>query len=86
MGMNRIIPYPPSFRRIAAKTIDPSKGASTWALGSHRWVMNIGIFTKNANIIKIIIEYFNISILAKWKDIFIHKIILIKRGSDAVIV
>lgn len=32
----RIIPYPPSFSRIAAKTIDPAIGASTWAFGSHR--------------------------------------------------
>ena len=32
----RIIPYPPSFSRIAARTIDPAIGASTWALGSHR--------------------------------------------------
>lgn len=33
----RIIPYPPSFSRIAARIIDPAMGASTWALGSHRW-------------------------------------------------
>lgn len=32
----RASPYPPSFRRIAASTIDPAIGASTWALGSHR--------------------------------------------------
>lgn len=32
----RIIPYPPSFRRIAARTIDPAIGASTWAFGSHK--------------------------------------------------
>lgn len=30
-------PYPPSFRRIAARIIDPAIGASTWALGSQRW-------------------------------------------------
>lgn len=47
-GINRIIPYPPSLSRIAARVIDPSSGASTWALGSQRWVKNIGIFTKNA--------------------------------------
>lgn len=63
--MNRIIPYPPSFSRMAAKIIEPSKGASTWALGNHKWVMNIGIFTKNASIINIIIEYFNIIVLAR---------------------
>jgi len=32
----RARPYPPSFRRIAANTIDPAIGASTCALGSHR--------------------------------------------------
>lgn len=32
----RIIPYPPNFNRIAARTIEPAMGASTWAFGSHR--------------------------------------------------
>lgn len=32
----RIMPYPPSFKRIAASTIEPAIGASTWAFGSHR--------------------------------------------------
>lgn len=32
----RMMPYPPSFSRIAARTIDPAIGASTWALGSHK--------------------------------------------------
>lgn len=32
----RIIPYPPSFSKTAARTIDPAMGASTWALGSQR--------------------------------------------------
>jgi hypothetical protein len=32
----RANPYPPSFRRIAAKTIEPAIGASTWALGNHK--------------------------------------------------
>lgn len=36
MLINRQIPYPPSFRRIAASTILPATGASTWALGNHR--------------------------------------------------
>lgn len=35
-GLNRRRPYPPSFKRIAAKTIEPVTGASTCALGSHR--------------------------------------------------
>lgn len=34
--ITRIIPYPPNFRRIAARIIDPAMGASTWAFGSHR--------------------------------------------------
>lgn len=33
----RIIPYPPSFSKMAASTIDPATGASTCAFGSHRW-------------------------------------------------
>lgn len=33
----RSIPYPPSFSRIAARTIEPAIGASTWAFGNHRW-------------------------------------------------
>lgn len=32
----RIIPYPPSLSRIAARIMDPAMGASTWAFGSHR--------------------------------------------------
>lgn len=43
----RARPYPPSFSKIAASTIDPAIGASTWALGNHRWVENIGNLTKN---------------------------------------
>lgn len=35
-GEMRINPYPPSFSKIAARTIDPAIGASTWAFGSHR--------------------------------------------------
>lgn len=41
----RISPYPPSFRSTAARIMDPAMGASTWAFGNHRWVINIGIFT-----------------------------------------
>lgn len=44
----RIIPYPPSLSRIAARIIDPAMGASTWALGSHRWTPYRGILTMNA--------------------------------------
>lgn len=30
-------PYLPSLRRIPARIIEPETGASTWALGSHKW-------------------------------------------------
>lgn len=43
----RANPYPPSFNRIAARTIDPAIGASTCAFGSHKCVENIGSFTRN---------------------------------------
>lgn len=32
----RIMPYPPSFSKMAASTMEPAIGASTWALGSHK--------------------------------------------------
>lgn len=44
-------PYPPSFKRTPAKIIDPATGASTWALGSQRWVRNKGVFTRKAVIV-----------------------------------
>jgi len=44
---NRISPYEPSFRRQAAKMIDPTVGASTWAFGNHTWKKNTGNFTQN---------------------------------------
>jgi hypothetical protein len=47
------MPYLPSFRRIAAKIIDPAIGASTWAFGSHRCTVNIGNLTKNPPMAKI---------------------------------
>lgn len=31
--------------------MDPAIGASTWALGNHRWVENMGSFTKNPAIV-----------------------------------
>jgi hypothetical protein len=43
-----IIPYPPSFSRTAASTMEPAIGASTWALGSHRCSPYNGILTINA--------------------------------------
>lgn len=44
----RIIPNVPNFNRIPARIMDPATGASTWALGSHRWRKNIGALAKNA--------------------------------------
>lgn len=46
--VSRIIPKVPNLRRIPAKIIDPATGASTCALGSHRWRKNIGALAKNA--------------------------------------
>ena len=31
-----IKPYPPSFSKMPASTIEPLTGASTWALGNHK--------------------------------------------------
>lgn len=47
--MVRIKPYPPSFSSIAARIMDPAMGASTCALGSHRWNPYMGIFMVNAS-------------------------------------
>lgn len=44
----RSMPYPPSFSRTAARTMEPAMGASTWALGSQRWRPYSGIFTIKA--------------------------------------
>lgn len=44
----RIMPYPPSFSSTAASTIEPAIGASTWALGNHRWRPYNGILTIKA--------------------------------------
>lgn len=67
IGTIRIRPYPPSFNSTAAKIMEPSRGASTWALGNHKWKINMGIFTKKAMmyikvkfILKQIVEEYNI--------------------------
>ena len=39
-----------NFNKTPATIIEPDTGASTWALGSHKWSKNIDIFTKNASI------------------------------------
>lgn len=46
--VSRSRPYLPSFRRMAASTMDPATGASTCALGSQRCTVNRGIFAMNA--------------------------------------
>lgn len=46
----RIIPYPPNLSKMAASTMDPAIGASTWALGNHRCNPYIGILTMNATV------------------------------------
>lgn len=68
----RANPYPPSFSKIAAKIMDPATGASTWALGSHKWTENSGNFTRNAPIIinQKIVDGFSINI---WSAIVIFK-------------
>jgi len=62
--MIRINPYPPNFNKTPAKIIDPETGASTWALGSHKWKKYTGNFTKKA---KINIKYNTILIKEKEK-------------------
>lgn len=44
----RIMPYPPSFNRRAASSMDPAIGASTWALGSHKCKPYRGALTMKA--------------------------------------
>src|SRR5215471_19068043 len=38
-------PYPPIFKRMAARITEPAVGASTWASGSQVWTGHIGNFT-----------------------------------------
>lgn len=71
-GNDKIIranPYPPSFSRIAASTIEPATGASTWALGSQRWTRNSGNFTINA----IIDSNHNMVVPLKVRAMFIYR-------------
>ena len=35
---------------MLARIIDPAAGASTCALGSHKWVKYMGILIRNANV------------------------------------
>lgn len=45
--IKRKIPNPANLSKMAAKTMEPLTGASTWARGSQVWKKNIGNFTKN---------------------------------------
>lgn len=88
-------PYPPSFKRIAAKIIDPAIGASTWAFGSHKWTEKIGNLTIKAVISinhrardekssgRIIFSGIDINSLLFSAKIFI---IIISKGREAVTV
>ena len=40
----------PSFSNKEARIIEPATGASTWALGNHRWKKNKGVFTMKTNL------------------------------------
>ena len=51
-----INPYPPNFKRNAAKITEPTVGASTWASGSHMCKGNIGNFTAKPKNISIQIK------------------------------
>lgn len=74
--------------------MDPATGASTWAFGSQRWVIYIGIFTMNAIIVIIhqifIIIIFIVQLLLNIIEeecfLFRINIRLIRRGREAVIV
>lgn len=97
--LNRNNPYLPNFNKIAAKNIEPTTGASTWAFGSHWWTPYIGNFTKKAIHTgkKFIVEFkvigsrllilFKINTLKinlfVWKN---HIIIINNNGKEAVTV
>lgn len=87
IGINRSSPYPPNFSKIAAKIIDPSKGASTWAFGNHKCVKYIGILIKNAVIKGKIILWVFIKMNENVNEVKLFILmIIISNGSDARIV
>lgn len=95
LDATRKIPKLPNFKRTPARTMEPATGASTCALGSQRWVKNMGVFTRKAAI-KIIhhmlaivekdINCQNGKINAKWPPLLKIFISDSKRGRDAVTV
>jgi hypothetical protein len=46
-SLERIKPKPPNLSNTPARIIEPITGASTWALGNHRWNPKQGSLTKN---------------------------------------
>jgi len=78
---------------MAANTIEPTTGASTWALGSHKWNGNIGNFTRKPiirareKIFELVAES-ALRLLAVKDEfiIFSTKIKKISRGKEAEIV
>lgn len=93
-ALSRSNPYPPSLSKIPARIIDPDTGASTWALGNHKCVKYIGIFTINAimkinhkNLLFLANLKFNMCIFMKIlpPDEYIYSIPTSK-GNDALIV
>ena len=79
-SVTRSIPYPPSFSRIAARTIEPAMGASTCALGNQRWRPYSGILT-----IKAIIHASHIKILDQELGIGCTQYWRIKKFRDPVV-
>lgn len=87
-------PYLPSFKRTAARIMDPATGASTCALGNHKWVIYIGIFTINAIIVIshqvfVIVNWIGSEVIKSMEEealFFWISIILISKGREAVIV
>lgn len=51
-SLDKIKPKPPNFNNTPAKIIEPITGASTWALGNHKWNPKQGSLTINPNIKK----------------------------------
>lgn len=70
--------------------IEPATGASTWALGSHRWVKNMGIFTIKTTIKLVDVEMQRCNVtLAVWGRMgqgFLFSKFLKKGSNDLIII
>lgn len=72
---------------MAAKIMEPSRGASTCAFGSQRCIKYIGVFTRKASSTMIGILNFSIIVDIIINDgLFLMKMILVRSGKDAMIV